>query len=798
MPEYNQLLSRQRVYLLIAVISLLASLYMLTFSARVDSTDALFLLDATGSLVEYGDDLLDISVGQRLLSPQSLPSGLVYPLPSVNAEWLQITLATPLYTLAKHVDGLGLAHTVYLFNVFVTALIGGVMFLYVLALGYDERTAVVGALLFGLTTIVWPYSKTFFQEPLTLLLILLAALLVERWRVSRYRSVPLLIAAIVCVIGAILSKGAATIALPGLLLIALPAFSVRLNRPQLLRRALLIVGVAVGLIVLLALLSEPLGISGRVGQFFEAFTRPQRYAWIALHGYLLSIGGSFWGTSPVLVLAVPGIWWLHRQRKYRYILVALVLILSFALVYALRQGPSWFGGLSWPPRFLLPVIAFPFFLTLPVIDRVVHQRASQLLLIAFGVITVYSLWWQFCGLSLWWGVYATSLPPESRYISEWPPGLNSIEYLRPFYIPPLWNIYPLDFVWVRTDMPLWVGMFGLFGLVCAYLVWRLLRGQVVQRIIVLLMPLVFLGLVGVGLRLIYDDDYYLAFDDDLWALLPIIEQETKPGDLLILSDLTYHRFFLNYYKSGAARILGLPDHPGEQPSPEQTPKVTSINPQELLDWKAPPLLHTLAETHNHVWLLTNSGPFIPWSVRVVERFMSQYYYPAREFATGSDSRLLEYGLTPSSAPYAFKNPEQTTDLVYDDHIYLGGFDLPAGTTFQPGQVVPLALYWWADEPLDTRYKVALLLRDANGVAVVDALNTEPGGGFAPTDGWLPNVPVWDHRGVALPDNLPAGEYQLWVVVYAQNLDGQINNLTVEGAQTQEGFIGVLPTRITVE
>src|SRR5690606_1075831 len=155
-----------------------------------------------------------------------------------------------------------------------------------------------------------------------------------------------------------------------------------------------VVGAAVILLIALVALSEPLGISGRVGQFFQAFTRPQRFAGVALHSYLLSIGGSFWGTSPVLLLAVPGIWWLHRQRQYRYILVALVMILAFAVVYALRQGSSWFGGLSWPPRFLLPVLVFPFLCTLPVIDRVIHGRASRLLVIGFALVTLYSLWWQ--------------------------------------------------------------------------------------------------------------------------------------------------------------------------------------------------------------------------------------------------------------------------------------------------------------------------------------------------------------------------------------------------------------------
>src|SRR5690606_32973621 len=161
-----------------------------------------------------------------------------------------------------------------LFNVLVSASTGGVLFVYVLALGYAERTAVAGALLFGLGTIVWPYSKTFFQEPLTLLLLVTAALLLERWRSAHYRSVKLFFWALVCVVGAILSKGAAFIALPGLILIALPAFSLHLDRQQLIRRVLWVVGAAVILLIALVALSEPLGISGRVGQFFQAFTRP--------------------------------------------------------------------------------------------------------------------------------------------------------------------------------------------------------------------------------------------------------------------------------------------------------------------------------------------------------------------------------------------------------------------------------------------------------------------------------------------------------------------------------------------
>src|SRR5690606_1311905 len=153
---------------------------------------------------------------------------------------------------------------------------------------------------------------------------------------------------------------------------------------------------------------EPLGITGRIGRLLNAFTQPQPFAGAALQSYLLSIGASFWATSPVILLALPGVWLLHRRRQYRYLIVAVLVILLFALVYALRQGPDWFGGLSWPPRFLLPVIAFPLLCALPAIDAAAHRPLRSPALIGFGLLFALSVWMQFTGVSLWWADYANA------------------------------------------------------------------------------------------------------------------------------------------------------------------------------------------------------------------------------------------------------------------------------------------------------------------------------------------------------------------------------------------------------
>src|SRR5690606_10483736 len=231
----------------------------------------------------------------------NLDAGL--PLQSVSVEPMQIVSAAPLYWLAKHVPNLGLVHTTYLFNVLVGATIGSVLFLYALTLGYDERTAALATIVFGIGTAVVPYSKSFFREPLMMLCLLLAAFFLERLR--HVKTVPLLICAALALMALALTKASGLLAMPALAVIALPSIH------RISRRTVIVVAV-VGL--LLAALFIALGefnlipgLSDRYNllRFLNGLPQ-QQYLVVALHSYLLSPGGSVWGTSPVLLLALPG------------------------------------------------------------------------------------------------------------------------------------------------------------------------------------------------------------------------------------------------------------------------------------------------------------------------------------------------------------------------------------------------------------------------------------------------------------------------------------------------------------
>lgn len=788
------LLNRQRIALLFVLFVLFASLYMLTYSGRVESGDSLTLMDATSSVVQFGDLYLDLSAWfnpPRAFAFQEQS----YPLKSADIEPLPLILCAPLYWLAEQIPGIGLVHTVWLLNILVSAVAVGVLFVYGLALGYGERTAVFGALLFGGATILWPYSKSLFRDPILLLMILLTALLLERWRAGEYRSRRLLLLAVAAFVGAALSKEAALFALPALLAIALRDTPSRLRSRRWQRGAVLsLAGILIVLLFIAyaprraIILSLPFVVPRETG--FALY-----YLQTAIQSYVLSIGGSIWGTSPVVLLALPGAWLFWKNNQRRYVWVAVYILIAFALGHALLRGQHWFGGVSWPPRFLVPVIPFLMIAALPVLDRIVQRTSAKWLLVTTSVLVIYSVWVQITGVSLWWGEYVSGLPPESNQLLEWSNGLNQIQYLRWVVIPGLWSSHPLDFAWVRVNAPLWPLMFGALIAASATACWTILRSGKRLWGVVVFLPIAWLVFTWLGLHMIFPDEMYAGSNSALHATLPIMEAEVD--GVVLLTSNRYERFFLNYGKGLSARIITLPPQPGEQPGPEQTPQVVSDNTDALLTNLTLPLIQVLAVQRDRLWVLADSGPFISWAVRPVERFMAAHYYPIREIVIDPEVRLIEYSTIGAPDPFAFRGPEELTDLMYADALQLVGYTLPEGATYAPGQALPLSLYWQGTAPIERDYTVAWFLADEAGAMVMQGMDSYPVGGFERTSTWQVGAPMWDNRALWLPADLAAGNYALWVKVYTFDDSGAVQDLPVTGTTVINDTIGVLPALIEI-
>src|SRR6266542_4444591 len=133
------------------LVGILISVYVFTYSGRIESGDTLTLFNATASVVDFGDTLLDKTSADNPPYTTTPPS--VYPLSEAEVEPLQLILTAPIYWLAEHIPGIGLVHAVWFFNIFICTAIAIVVYLYALTLGYRPIVGLAATLMLGLGTI---------------------------------------------------------------------------------------------------------------------------------------------------------------------------------------------------------------------------------------------------------------------------------------------------------------------------------------------------------------------------------------------------------------------------------------------------------------------------------------------------------------------------------------------------------------------------------------------------------------------------------------------------------------------
>lgn len=355
-----------------AVFALLAGVYLLTTGGHTYASDEEQLFRVAESLATQGSFALNAGSAEP-------------PVYSVYGPG-QPLVAVPLYLLGWALAGLfppeGYAYVtravVGWLNPLITAASGGLMALAALRLGYRPRAAAGGALLYGLATMAWPHSKTFFAEPLAAGLSFGAFVLALRGpRIARAgggRQLPAwrlalsgVLAGLACAV-----KVQAGLALPLLGLWLLAHHAPRWAELGGARRArwvaiacrLLLVaalwggGVLLGLGLLggyqWALFGNPLrsGYGGASGVFAGNWAE-------GLYGLLLSPGKGIVWYAPPLLLLPPALWLLWRRERATALLCA-----GLALATLLFYGKVifWHGDGAWGPRYLnmaLPFASLP-------------------------------------------------------------------------------------------------------------------------------------------------------------------------------------------------------------------------------------------------------------------------------------------------------------------------------------------------------------------------------------------------------------------------------------------------------
>lgn len=795
MSKFRQL----SIFLLLVI--LMASFYMLTFRGRIESGDTLRAMDALTSQARYGDWLMDESVWFKYFFRVRSRTDL--PLTSYDVEEkLNLYLAMPLLKLAEFIPRMGNIHTVWLFNIIVTALNVGLLYLIVRALNYDDWVAIGVALTAGFTTNMWAYSQTFFREPLVSFFILMSLLGIQ-WCYQRgWLGWVLSLVWVGSMFGlAFLTKFSAIMIFPALVILVLPQlrFADRKWHHQLSIGLLILQAVGLFLLMVFEPFAEIMSL------FMARFNDTPELISYVLRVYILSPGGSLWGTSPVLLISIIGCVLLLRRNQHRLVWTVWLAFVGYTVGHALVTGSDWFGGQSWPPRFLVPIIPVLMIATAPIMEKIIHQR-HKLLLLIWLLLFGYGVWIQFSGVSLMWYQYENSLPLESNGLTEWEPGLTQINYLRWVILPQRWADLGIDFLWVRTGVQSWGIQFGILtAVILGTLLWVIRQQKSRLMFIAPIFVIMWSGLVVLNIRKVVDKDpvvqsHKLALHDTL----NYVTQNSNPDDILILPNNFYERFILNHLDQASPRPIILQPELAEPASERQPADVISNNPNEWLPLSSIRALHHIADNHERFWYLANTSPFMTWSFRPFERYMALYYYPLQEIELEHPDetvRLLEYS-TRSSAPNLFStfSPDYSTDLRYGDDIRLLGFQLPNDVRYEGGQAVELSLLWQTDSLLEHDYTVAWFIANAEtGQFVAQGQDSMPQAGFAPTTSWQPNFPIWDNRALRLPDDLATGEYVIWVLMYRYNVDtASIERLPVMGETvTDNNTIGVLPITLVI-
>ncbi|HLY25234.1 MAG TPA: hypothetical protein VKQ72_02770, partial [Aggregatilineales bacterium] len=495
---------------------------------------------------------------------------------------------------------------------------------------------------------------------------------------------------------------------------------------------------------------------------------------IALPAYLFSPGFSLWAFSPILLLGLGGAILLIQQRRYRELIVPLIVLLSVTIGYTVIQRENWYGGVGWGPRYLLPLTPFMTLWLLPVFERLLERKLSRWATALTVGVTVLSVLIQVVAVSISTTTFSDYLSfestnlgrPSNDPIAEWRDGAWNPLYIPGVVMAQQARTVDPGFAWASTGSGAIVIPLCLLVVVAGL---AMLRGT--QQSWRKTLPFGALALATlclclyVGLRAYAADPFYTGNYSQALQALERLKGLTQPGDAIILNDSFYRRIFMNYYR-GNTPVYELSDAPGERLGANPTPEVITDNPEG----QAPPaetlVLARLASTSSRWWFVTEFGPYSQGRLRPTEKFLDRHYFPVQEVMSSSDLRVIEYAPIPAPPDGV---PPWPSDKIGADFgaVYLIGDDI-SSKQVKAGNILPVSLLWRHDQwpiglqPFDYSVNVSLVSPAGN---VVAQRAGPPVGGFGQISQWASGSYYRDNHALALPSDLAPGEYELWVVVY---------------------------------
>lgn len=261
--------------------------------------------------------------------------------------------------------------------------------------------------------------------------------------------------------------------------------------------------------------------------------------------------------------------------------------------------------------------------------------------------------------------------------------------------------------------------------------------------------------------------------DDYRAAVHFIESHWQPGDVILVNAGYVYTAYLYYTDLPNLQHRRLvPYSPAEtnRPSLLQT---GSVDGSPQLGWgdlrsdfyamsAADTLaaLEALSGDYSRLWLL-RAYDTVTDPTGLIRAWLAEHTIPLEDEAFAGESNIRAQGFL---LPGANSLPPGGQTVQFEDGLALAGWSLPE-QTWQPGQTIPVKLWWRADSRPGADYKMSLKLWTPAAQLAAQGQDTWPAGTLYRATAWPIGQTVYQADRIALPAGLPPGQYWLNVELY---------------------------------
>jgi hypothetical protein len=190
----------------------------------------------------------------------------------------------------------------------------------------------------------------------------------------------------------------------------------------------------------------------------------------------------------------------------------------------------------------------------------------------------------------------------------------------------------------------------------------------------------------------------------------------------------------------------------------------NTSPIDLLHRDAWSPIDYFGRQHQTMVLVMETGPYHKNVIRTMEWWMNSEFHAIQNRNYSADVRTISF--SSASAPESSIVPEFRLGVFLGDGISLSGYDAdPPPGLVRPGNILNLSTQWQALKDISERYTIGTYLMSPQGT--IEAQNdSEPMGGFWPTNRWSAGDFIRHNVAFVLPQDLSPGHYEVWTVMYS--------------------------------